>query len=462
MHGLYFFRLKGMQRYMKVECRDSSIAEPGEGGCKTQSRWSLASRIAFRFACVYFPLYSLYQSIHYFPITPIPQLFEKYKLLLRMIVAWVGQHLLHLPPGIPVVISMPNSSTDTTYHYVLVLCYLMFAALVTVIWSFLDRKRRNYDRLQPWFMLYLRLTLATVLIHYGASKVFGLQFPPPTLARLLQTYGDSSPMGLLWTFMGASRIYSAFGGVMEVLSGALLLIPPLTTLGALVCLGVTSNVFMLNLGYDVTVKLLSMHLVLMSLVLLVPDLNRLMNVFVLSRAVEAPQPRRLFSNEKMNKAALILQVVFCVILPVFSFQVHENDARQLIVHRLGPPLYGAWSIDELRVGGKIRPPLLTDTLCWHRIMFQNDNAMTVQLIGNGLLRFGMHLDLPRRFFRITRAEDLNWSASFSYEDPQPNQLILTGEMNGHQIAATMHRINESEFLLTTRGFHWINEYPVQR
>ncbi len=450
-----------MLQHMRVGYRTNSIVEPKEGAGEG-TRWGLASKVAFRFACVYFPLYTLYQPIHYLPIPPVPQLFAKYELLWRSIVSWVGQDLLHLPPDVPIVIAMPNSSTDTSYHYVLVLCYLIFAALVAVIWSFLDRKRPNYDRLLPWFMLYLRLTLATILIHYGAAKVFAFQFPPPSLAKLLETYGDSSPMGLLWTFMGASRLYSFFGGAAEILGGALLLVPQLTTLGALICLGVTSNVLVLNLGYDVTVKLLSMHLVLMSLVLLVPDLTRLTEVFVLGRAVDAPKMRPLFRDEKLNKAALILQLVLCVTLVAFYLHLHENNARGLLAHRLQAPLYGAWSIDELKVDGKIRPPVLTDALCWRRIMFEDDNAVTVQLIGSAFLSFGMHLDMPRRFFRMTKSDDPTWSAPFSYENLQPNQLILTGEMDGHQITATLHRLDESEFLLTSRGFHWINEYPVQR
>ncbi len=145
-----------------------------------------------------------------------------------------------------------------------VLCFLVIAAVGTIVWSLLDRNRPNYQRLQKWFMVYLRLVLATTMIPYGATKIFPWQFPAPTLSKLVQRYGDSSPMGLLWTFMGASRSYSFFGGATELLAGMLLVVPRLATLGALVCIGVMSNVLMLNLGYDVPVKLGSIHLLLMA------------------------------------------------------------------------------------------------------------------------------------------------------------------------------------------------------
>ena len=123
------------------------------------------------------------------------------------------------------------------------------------------------------------------MIPYGVLKLFPLQFPEPSLSRLLQTYGDSSPMGLMWTFMGASRSYSFFGGAAEVLAGILLVIPRLATLGALVCMAVMSNVLMLNIGYDVPVKLGSIHLLVMAGFVAAPDLRRLVDFFILNRRV---------------------------------------------------------------------------------------------------------------------------------------------------------------------------------
>jgi hypothetical protein len=76
------------------------------------------------------------------------------------------------------------------------------------------------------------------MIGYGAAKVISSQFPPPTLDRLMQPYGDSSPMGLLWTFMGASEPYTMFVGFAEMISGILLFPRKTSTLGALMSVGV--------------------------------------------------------------------------------------------------------------------------------------------------------------------------------------------------------------------------------
>ncbi len=49
--------------------------------------------------------------------------------------------------------------------------------------------------------------------------------------------------------------------------------------GALVCLGDWIHVFALNVTYDVPVKPLSFHLILLSLFVLAPDLKRLADFF---------------------------------------------------------------------------------------------------------------------------------------------------------------------------------------
>lgn len=52
------------------------------------------------------------------------------------------------------------------------------------------------------------------------------QFPTPTADKLMQPYGESSPMGILWTFMGSSTAYTIFAGTAgEVLAAIPLLFP---------------------------------------------------------------------------------------------------------------------------------------------------------------------------------------------------------------------------------------------
>ncbi len=447
---------------MQVEAQPTSIVPPGEDAPSTEPvRWRLATRIAFRFAFVYFLLFTLYIPVHFFHIWPIPQLFEKYSSLWRIIVSWAGRHLLHIPASVPVVTVMPSASTDTTYHYVAVLCYLIFAAVATMVWSVLDRKRLNYEQLNNWFRLYLRFAAGSVMIHYGAAKVFPWQFGRPTLATLLEPFGNSSPMHLLWTFMGASPAYTVFGGLAEVLGGALLIIPRTETLGALVCIGAMSNVLMLNMGYDVMVKLLSLHLLLIAMVLVVPDLKRLANFFVFNRRVEPAKAHWLFRSKRINQIAIVAQIALSIVLVAFYLNLHEHNFRRAFQHR-SIALYGAWSVEDFTVDGQVRPPLLTDPMRWQRIIVESTNAVTVQSMTDSKQFFDLHVDAGSKSFSIRSPDNWMSRADFTYENRQPDVLTLKGAMNGHQIEATLRRLDESHFILVNRGLHWINEYPFDQ
>ena len=109
------------------------------------------------------------------------------------------------------------------------------------------------------------------MIGYGFAKAFPLQMPAPSLTRLLEPYGNFSPMGVLWYSIGASFPYEGFVGLRG--SGrrhAACSCPARNWPARSVCIRGQFEVFMLNMTYDVPVKLFSFHLVVMSVVLMAP------------------------------------------------------------------------------------------------------------------------------------------------------------------------------------------------
>lgn len=160
------------------------------------SQWRLAKRIAFRFTLAYLAVYQLPLPLGALPWTE--GLATKYQQLWHPVVAWVGSHLLHVSS--PISPAMTGSG-DKLYNWILALCHLAIAVIATFVWSMFDRRRFDYEKLDQWFRLYVRMSLAFWMMVYGGAKVFPVQFPEPLLA-LIQPYGESSPMRLLWTFMG--------------------------------------------------------------------------------------------------------------------------------------------------------------------------------------------------------------------------------------------------------------------
>jgi uncharacterized membrane protein YphA (DoxX/SURF4 family) len=404
-------------------------------------RWSLSLRIAFRFAFAYFLLYCAP-----FPLMWIPyadQTGEWVDSFWHTVVPWVAAHVLHLPRPITI---FENGSGDTTYNWVQVGCFLAIATLATVLWSLLDRNRPNYDRLYRWSRLYLRLWLGSILCSYGASKVIQTQFPPPMLSNLLVPYAQHSPMGLLWTFMGISKPYNVFAGSAEMLAGVLLLVPRFTTLGALLCVAVMSNVFMLNMSYDVPVKLFSFHLLVAALILAGPDLANVARFFVGKRAARLTIDRPFFSDRRLNLAGLILQLLFAAFLvgtDIYSSLQNQGTGANR------PALYGVWSVSRANVD-------------WQQVVFEEYGYLALQSREGSMSYYLQKTNVARRTITISSFRDPRSGGVLHFIQLPPNGLRLWGHFGSRRIVADLRRVDESKFLLLHRGFHWISERPFNR
>ena len=420
-------------------------------------KWNLGHRLTFRFIFAYFVLYLFPSPLS--EISLFDPIVEKYESIWHKIVPWVAKHILHLSYDIT-VFSTGSGSGDTTYDYVKVVCFILLATAGTVIWSAIDRNRTSYPRLHQWLRVYVRFTLAATMIGYGSFKVFQSQFPSPPLDRMVQSFGDASPMGLLWTFMGASKPYNLFIGLAEIAGGVLLITPWTAALGSLICFTVMCNVFMLNMCYDVPVKLYSFNLLLLSVFLIYPELKRLINFFVLNRVTQPADIRPLFVRRWKNRAAVVVAILFIAFSLGSSLWTSYGDYK--IFAREKSPLYGIWIVDELKIDGEIKPALVTDETRWRRAIFDLPEWFTFQLMDGSRQRFRLDLDLEKKSMSLTRFDDPSWKADFVVERQGTNALELQGTFDGKQVQAKLSRPTDQSFLLTSRGFHWINEYPFNR
>src|SRR6185436_4098436 len=161
--------------------------------------------------------------------------------------------------------------------------FLTLAAAGCVVWSIVGRKRMNYERPLFWLRMILRYYVATAALSYGIIKLLVLQMPFPALSQLATPLGDLLPMRFSWLFIGYSVPYQFFSGAMETIAGLLLLFRRTITAGLFAATGAFMNVVMINLAYDVPVKLYAAHLLFACLFLLALDSKRLFGFLVLNR-----------------------------------------------------------------------------------------------------------------------------------------------------------------------------------
>jgi hypothetical protein len=423
-------------------------------------RWSLATRIAFRFGFIYLGLYCLGTQVirGLMPWSDLEAPDPVTRWPVGPIVAWVAAHVF----GITSPLVYFSGSGDKTFDWVFAFCLLLFAALVTALWSILDRRRGNYVVLHKWFRLFLRFCLAGQMLGYGLAKAIPLQMPYPPLTRLVEPFGNFSMMGVLWYSIGAAPAYEIFAGCAETLGGILLIFPRTVTLGALISLADMTQVFVLNMTYDVPVKLFTFHLIVICLFLLAPDLQRLSNLLLLDRPAGPSTQPPLFASARRNRIALAAQIAFGALL--FGMNLY-GSVSVWSTYGPGQPksaLYGIWDVTELTIDGQSRPPLVTDRDRWRRAIFEIPHRVTLERMDDTLARYGASIDPKGNTLTLSKPDDKNWKATFAYQRPTPEQLILDGNLEGHKVHLQLDLVDSSKFLLVSRGFHWVQEYPFNR
>ena len=406
---------------------DQSVSRP----------WSLALRVAFRFVFSFLVLFNFP-----FPLDVIPFVAGAVQSAIDAAIVAVGQSVFGIA-----VDTVGNGSGDRTANWIFLFIVVALSVASTLIWSIADRRATGYPRLWRWFHTYVRFALAVPMMGYGAYKVIPSQFVSPGLERLLQPIGDASPMGLLWTFMGASMGYTMFTGFGELIGGLLLTVRRTALLGALVSAGVMTHVVALNFFYDVPVKIFSSILLFEALVLAAPDAKKLLRFFILDRPSES-----LFANAKLRIAARVVIALFIGYVAFTQFKSSWDQRQRLLTQRLAvSPLSGVWTIENADAGSPT---------AWRRLIVAGPQWGAIQTMDDGITRYVLSSDEKVLIFK--KRIDPHFQATMSYERTGPKTLTLRGQFDGKNIVATMHREDERTFRLTSRGFHWINEAPFNR
>jgi len=300
------------------------------------------------------------------------------------------------------------------------------------------------------------------MVTYALVKIFPMQMPYPPLARLLEPYGNFSPMGVLWYSIGASPAYEILCGSAELLAGILLFIPRTAMLGALVTAGVTSEIFILNMTYDVPVKQLSFHLLAMALFLAAPELSRLADFFLWDRAVGRSTQPLLFRSVRANRIAVIAQLVFAAWIVGVTVYGAWSQWPVWGGGQPKPPLYGIWRVDKLMIDGHERSPLLGDYGRWRRVIFDYPDYVQYQRIDDSFGGYDLNIDAKTQTLALTSDNDKKWKGTLHYTRSTPGQMTLEGDMGGHPTHVELSLEPREKIPLVSRGFHWVQEYPFNR
>ncbi len=416
----------------------------------TSTVWSLWRKILFRFSCIYVLLYTTpLQWLSQVPI--LNYSWKAYSQGEEWLVHWVNADLLHLKP----VLVLPNGSGDTSFVYAALCVYTLLAIIGTLIWTVLD-KRRNYETGYYCLQVLVRYYVAMFALVYGIIKLFGQQMIFPSLSQLATPLGDLLPMRFSWLFIGYSTQYQFFSGTVETVAGVLLLFRRTSTLGAFVAASVFLNVVMMNLCYDIPVKLFSIHLFGFSVFLLLGDAKRLFDFFVLNRPTQ-PSSRLVLPKRWMRWTQLGLKIAFITlfgIMPLYgTYSAIENQSAEKQSKRITS---GFYTVDQFQ-------STLPDSLRWADVVFEEGLMGSVRT-ADTLFRqryrrgyFAYALDSTKRTIAFKKfPDDSTFIFTLAYTQPDTNHLLLRGKLRNDTVAIALSR-QKRQFQLAERQFHWLSE-----
>jgi hypothetical protein len=417
----------------------SSGASPARQILSPSGARSAAIRCyAVRAACVYFALDALPDLLVRFPGGPA--ILVPYWKTWNAILPWFGRYVLRAanPGSLPLPISSALLG-DFAGGYVLMLLFLLIALLVAAIWGFADGQKRNYRTLHNYLRVYVRYALAFSTLGYGIAKFFHGQFRSLDFVDWMTPLGMLQPRELLWDFMGFSRSYQVFTGVVECLGVALLFWRRTTLLGSLLLIGALGNVLMMDISYGVSVKRIALRLLIMALFLAAPDVRRLADLFLFDRPAA---PVHFSESSWGNVWARRTAVAVKALVIVYIFIAQWTRIHQGLVDAPKPALSGLFKVQHFLRDG--REDTADDLRSW-RWVAVDKSTFAVQSAGATWERRRAAFDNTKQ--TVTLSSGPRRTSSLTYSRTTPDDMVLRGMLDDHPVEILLRRLPEPRFAL---------------
>lgn len=439
---------------------DAASPQPG---CSSEVvRWSAATRLLFRFVFCYLILYLCPSPTSVGLLGFIPGSSPLSDLIRRgwmTVLPWFAIHVLGLS-GAAVTVYRPSGTGDKTLDYVMVLALLGVAGIASLIWSVADRKRPHYQVLDSWLRLVVRYFLIYEMFGYGLNKVIPVQFTEPRLTDLLTPIGMKSTTGAYWTLMGISPAYVVFAGLTEVTAGMLLVFNRTKILGAVVAMGVLTNVVATNYGFNLGVKLFSLHLLAMTVFLLVPHVRAFTDFFVrhrTARILDIDLMARM--SRPVRGAVLSAKFVLLGVLIMTLVSANWSAYKTIRSRPANTPVYGIYDVESFVRAGRVIPPLSTDGSRWKRVILQTPTGVVVQVMTDTWPWpwYRATYDPQTKTLLLLDSTTKGPRGKFVYSQLNRDDVVLDGTLDGEPLVVRLVRVNTDLFPLLTDTFSWIHE-----
>ncbi len=405
---------------------------------------SFTRRLAERFALVAFGLYHLPLFLNNYPSLGGGGAGE------GLAVSW-GR--VFTRPGIwvagilfgtsPTPMASAGDNGDVGEEFARLILAAAIGVMAAIVWTMADRQRPRAQWVEGALRVMLRYSIALGLVGYAVAKLLPQQFPPLSAFSYETRVGELTPMRLLWNFMQYSRPYNFFAGVAESVAIALLCFRRTATLGALITVVVMTNVALMNLAYDVPVKLYATMIVMSAGVLVLYDARRLLAVFVTNQSVGPASQPTLFEGRLPGSLRWAFKLLLIGSVTASSVVAFRSSAPARVAPTTG--VSGAWGITSFTRDAADDAPK------WRRMIVDN-GGIAVRLDNDAMMRCRRTPATDGSTITFAcgrdRTGELRWTLAGT-------QLELDGTFAGAKMKVSARRLDEKDYPLMRGGFHVI-------
>lgn len=421
--------------------------------------WPLYQRILFRFFCIYFLLSTgIWGWLGSVPGLTFLSTFAS--TLTEGYTEFFNDYLFHLKDEL-----VPTrGSGDTSMGWATLYSQLVMSVFGTVLWSIFDRKRMNYQ----WASLGLRNVIRYYIILfafiYGAIKIYGLQMPSPSNSYYATDLGQFSAMRFSWNFIGYSKGYEFFSGLMEVFVGVFLLYRRTILLGALLGIGVFANVFLLNMSYDIPVKIFSFQLLFACFYISLNNLRRMSGFFLLNKPVAPDTSWDIpYFKPWVKPARVVLKLIFIGVFAIYplynyyGFYANRNGETQ-------PPFEsGFYSLENFIINGDTIAPHIDSEIHWQDLVIDQGTRGSIGLVDPsfrvryGRSYFSYELDSTENVLSIKRGSRDSTALFKGRFEVFNRNLRLSGIYKSKDTLQVDLIWDERDYPLARKEFNWMLE-----
>ncbi len=340
-------------------------------------------------------------------------------------------------------ISSDSRSFYANFFNLLILSSIFASLSVRLLTEKLDLKKLQY-----WVSRAVACYLALQLISYGFNKVFKWQFYMAEPNTLYTPMGQLHKDILYWSVMGASYTYTVFAGAIEVLAGGLLLFRKTRFFGALLAFGIMLNVWMINLGFNISVKLYSFVLMVFALSLILPRLKDFW-AFAQGKATVAKEEWSPQFKIKWLKPALKIGVISLIFIEGLWPYVSTGNYNDDLAER--PRYHGAYEVDSFRVEGEEVSLEEGQAYRWRRFFVHRRGYFIIQSMNDEMIDYMLEVDPERQVFQLEDYEGNTFQ--LNYHLSKDSIMSLSGEVYNRHIAISARQLNWRALPLVKPEFH---------